>query len=669
MKLTKNFIIIMLILNIVLSILIFSGCFEEKRVEDGGKKFSIQQLIQNAPYGGIIYIPSGTYYENIKISKPLTLIGEIKNNTILDGRGGEQVIYVNADNVYIYNLTIRNSGGKKGDSGIKIISNNNLIKNCIIYRTKTGIYFDESKDNTISNCYFHTNGEGIYYHKSNFNLINNSEFQHNAFGINIIDSNKITIKNVYIHTNGLGVYARNIASLKITNSAISDNNQDGGGCWIYNSKGIEIDNCNIDHNGAGVKFKNTDGKITNSNFYFNMFISVNLINSEDTVVLNCDIKNSYRTAFKIQDSTCQIKQNNIENSMLNGFECDIKSICDIRENWWGNSFGPSFFEIGRGERITWILGKVKIYPWSKTIYQDAGSSWKTENIFTKSEYNYTRLKQITFNGQDSDYDGVPDWWENKWGYDISKPEDHENLDPDNDGLNNIEECYVDKYDSNPFYKDIFIEVDWLKSYDKDSTNKLSDDYILQAVEIFKQHDINLHIDTGKLGGGEQIAVSSTNTFADLRDLYWDYFLENDLDNPRKSIFHYALIMNENPETYEGFVFFGWDQLDALGLCIQPMQNNHKKMDRSKIIIFGIIHELGHQMGLLIDDFGGIDNTKTTVPFTFQFFKYLNYKSVLNYQKYYNILGYSDGSRGKNDFNDWKNLDFSFFKNTYLDLSI
>jgi parallel beta-helix repeat protein len=661
-------ILIAICLALILVITSYNLFLAEKKERDVEIKqeLNIQSLINDATPGKTIHISSGTYYESIIIEKPLTIIGEDKDKTIIDGKSAENVIMVTADNVKLENITIRNSGGYKDNAGIKIVSDNNLIKNCIIYRTKTGIYFDEAKNSIVSNCHFYTNGEGIYFSNSANNIVDNSEFQHNAFGIHAYKSNTITIKESYIHTNGLGIYSRDSETLKIIDSAISDNNQDGGGCWIFDSKNIEINNCNIDHNGAGIKLKNTDAKITNSKLYFNMYLTIHLIDSENVVVSNCEIRNCFRTALKIQNTNCQINQNNIIDSLHVGFDCDKKSNCDISNNWWGSCFGPSLSEIGKSEKITWRLGRVKVFPWSKTINTDVGSNWKTEDVFTKSEYISKRFEQIQFGDKDTDLDGVPDWWEDKWGYDPYTWDNHANLDPDEDGLNNIEECYTDKYGSNPFFKDVFIEVDWLKSNDG-NTNKVSKDYISKAVEIFKNHDINLHIDLGELDGGGEITVSSTSSLADLRDIYWDYFLENDLDNPRKGIFHYVLVMNENPETYSGFVFFGWDHLDSMGLCIQTMYDNNNA-EKSKLIIYGIVHELGHQMGLLIDDFEGIDNDQSTKPLTMQFFKQFNYKSVMNYQKYLKILSYSDGTHGKGDFDDWSNLDFSFFKNTNLDLN-
>jgi len=128
MQTNKYTTLIAILLIIILLIVIFSSCIQqEKKVEEEEKTFSIQQLIQNAASGQKITIPAGIYYENITINKPLTLIGEEKDNTILDGMGGPQVIHITTDNVYISNLTVRNSGGYKDNAGIRLNSNHSLL--------------------------------------------------------------------------------------------------------------------------------------------------------------------------------------------------------------------------------------------------------------------------------------------------------------------------------------------------------------------------------------------------------------------------------------------------------------------------------------------------------------------------------------------------------------
>ena len=94
-----------------------------------------------------------------------------KSSTIIDGMYNEFIIYIIEDHVTIYNFTIRNSGGYIDNAGIKLNSENNLITECTIYRTKTGIYVNNTSNNEINNCTFHTNGEGIFLKSSSLNDI------------------------------------------------------------------------------------------------------------------------------------------------------------------------------------------------------------------------------------------------------------------------------------------------------------------------------------------------------------------------------------------------------------------------------------------------------------------------------------------------------------------
>ena len=110
----------------------------------------IQDAITNADEDYKIYVFNGTYYETLVINKTLVIEGENPENTIIDGQYGEIIVNVIDKHVKITNLSIRNSGGYKDNAGIKLHTNDNLISNCIIYRTKTGIYFNGANFSEIN---------------------------------------------------------------------------------------------------------------------------------------------------------------------------------------------------------------------------------------------------------------------------------------------------------------------------------------------------------------------------------------------------------------------------------------------------------------------------------------------------------------------------------------
>ncbi|HEY9245540.1 MAG TPA: hypothetical protein VIO11_01710 [Candidatus Methanoperedens sp.] len=69
---------------------------------------TIQEAIDYANEGDVIYVRSGTYRENLVINKPLTLIGENNNSTIIDGGYKGDAVHVKANNVRLSGFKIIN---------------------------------------------------------------------------------------------------------------------------------------------------------------------------------------------------------------------------------------------------------------------------------------------------------------------------------------------------------------------------------------------------------------------------------------------------------------------------------------------------------------------------------------------------------------------------------
>jgi hypothetical protein len=299
-------------------------------------------------------------------------------------------------------------------------------------------------------------------------------------------------------------------------------------------------------------------------------------------------------------------------------------------------------------------------------------------------------------GTDIDNDGVPIEWEHRWGHYVwydwgdetyyhewiylpNEYNDHANLDPDEDGLSNYEEYLVSQWGSDPFRKDIFLEIDQMEKGPKGEGSylpELSKELITTA---FDRRNIVLHIDDGCMGGGQKnIPFDEETTDQELRTMYQNFFLNGNPNYWRKGIFHYALIIY-HAERYPGFVFAGDNCLDSLQLSTKahakiaeryPILNRlvwrNLDMDEIYATVFAgaLMHETGHTLGIFNQNTPGCDDQEGKFLYQINYWRWRPYKSVMNYGYVYKIVDYSDGSRGKNDFDDWDKIDLTYFQRSW-----
>ncbi|MEA2054515.1 MAG: right-handed parallel beta-helix repeat-containing protein [Candidatus Thermoplasmatota archaeon] len=288
---------------------------------------------------------------------------------------------------------------------------------------------------------------------------------------------------------------------------------------------------------------------------------------------------------------------------------------------------------------------------------DGLTYWEETNVYhTDPEINDT--------GSDSDNDGLPMEWEDKWGYNPFVAENHSVMDPDDDGLTNFQEWQLSQWLSDPFRQDIFIEVDYMAGKNGRKPYILPEKSKQMLYSSFTKHNIVMHVDDGCMGGGEEIPYKEKITYKESEEIYWKYFLHGNMLNPRKGIFHYAILCSYGATTRGGYSFQGLDNLDTFVLAVQYIRDwRLKESERMLSTASLFMHELGHNLGLFEYTFSGIDNESCNTPWHVGWYVYEDYKSCLNYRYSFSLVDYSDGSHKKNDYDDWSNIDLTFFKNS------
>jgi parallel beta-helix repeat protein len=251
---------------------------------NGGADFRvINDAIAKASAGDTIFVYSGTYYENLWISKDnLILTGENRDRTIIDGGGNKNVVMICSDGIKISEFTIQNGGWShhaieiggvgctidnnkllNSRAGISYGSSLTISNNIITNNYQGGIYDIGSNNKIINNRIVNNTGGGCdgLSLSGDYNIIINNSIANNGdIGIDIgVSSNNNTVFNNTIMNNGkngIELGGGGNYNNEITNNTICNN--DESAVYLHSSNDNRIANNNLSNNGGAGIFVSGD---------------------------------------------------------------------------------------------------------------------------------------------------------------------------------------------------------------------------------------------------------------------------------------------------------------------------------------------------------------------------------------------------------------------------
>jgi len=233
---------------------------------------TIQDAVDAARAGDTIQVAAATYFENVIVTASVTIVGENAMTTIVDGGGNDVVFDIQADNVELRELTIRNGGRRYSGVIVFYPYSGLVICNTRILDNVVGIVISEVDGNTIEdNIFINNSMYGIDVKYSSSNVIRNNHISESAYGIELSDTSNSQVVNNSVSDTSYGIYLpysnnNNISANTLTsnswniyltysNSNIVGNNavSDGStGIQVMRSQGNSVFNNTVSSSSYGV---------------------------------------------------------------------------------------------------------------------------------------------------------------------------------------------------------------------------------------------------------------------------------------------------------------------------------------------------------------------------------------------------------------------------------
>jgi len=274
----------------------------------------------------VIFVDSGVYRENVFVNKSLSLVGEDRSTTVVEG-SGKTVVHVKSDNVEISGFTIRNGTFglwfdhaeyakitdntlSEGEYGIRLYhsSNAQVIGNHVSGFRHFGIELDSSgncllrNNSMVGNKYNFgvdgellsdflndiddsntVNGKPVRYLINRRDLVVGYQTFEDYGYLGFVNSTNIRVEDLEVRDNKEGLLFAFVADSSITDVNAVDN---WNGIYVAHSRNVSVSLCRASHNfDYGIKFFNSSrSSAIQNNVDNNGWAGIGLFGSPDSIL-------------------------------------------------------------------------------------------------------------------------------------------------------------------------------------------------------------------------------------------------------------------------------------------------------------------------------------------------------------------------------------------------
>jgi len=206
-----------------------------RNLDTGLSYASIQDAIDASETldGHTVFVSAGTYYEHVVVGKSISLVGEGKRSTVVDGDGiGPAAVVIVADNVTVQGLTIQRATAI-GPAAVVIVADNVTVQGLTIQRATAAVGVQSSDNKILDNVIKNHSMYAICLDSGGGdNTVVGNSFLNNNVGIYVNCSG-----NVIYHNN----FANNTKHVMAFASSTWDNGFEGNYWTNYNGTDLDSD--------------------------------------------------------------------------------------------------------------------------------------------------------------------------------------------------------------------------------------------------------------------------------------------------------------------------------------------------------------------------------------------------------------------------------------------